>query len=99
SIVLHDGEETLPELLSALASEAPLADIPGLALKGPGDVAFRTSARRLLDDLDAAPFAKRYRSHNEHMSVPFIPIITGRGCWGKCNYCSIIAFYDDAIEA
>jgi hypothetical protein len=45
------------------------------------------------------PFAKRYRPHNQHMSVPFIPIIGGRGCWGKCSYCSIIAFYDDAIEA
>jgi hypothetical protein len=33
------------------------------------------------------------------MDVPFIPIVGGRGCWGKCTYCSIISFYDDAIEA
>ena len=38
----------------------------------------RTAARRLLDDLDGVPFARRYRRHDRHMNVPFIPIIGGR---------------------
>jgi len=99
SVVLHDGEETLVEVLSALDGGAPLSTVRGLALRGPGGVPYRTEPRRLLDDLDGVPFAKRYREHNQHMGVPFIPIIGGRGCWGKCSYCSIIAFYDDAIDA
>lgn len=99
SVVLHDGEETLVDLIQALASNAPLDTVNGLALPGEGGVAYRTAPRRLLEDLDGVPFAKRYREHNLHMGVPFIPLVGGRGCWGKCNYCSIIAFYDDAIEA
>jgi radical SAM superfamily enzyme YgiQ (UPF0313 family) len=99
SVVLHDGEETLVDLLAALSGGGALADVPGLALRTDDGASFRTAARRLLDDLDAVPFARRYRRHNRHMGVPFIPIIGGRGCWGKCSYCSIIAFYDDAIEA
>lgn len=98
SVVLHDGEETLVELLDALGGGAPLGDVRGLALRADDGAPMRTEARRLLDDLDGVPFAKRYRPHNRHMGVPFIPIIGGRGCWGKCSYCSIIAFYDDAIE-
>lgn len=99
SVVLHDGEETLVEVLEALDAGKPLADVRGLALRTDDGGAFRTAPRRLLDDLDAVPFAVRYRKHNQHMNVPFIPIIGGRGCWGKCSYCSIIAFYDDAIES
>jgi radical SAM superfamily enzyme YgiQ (UPF0313 family) len=99
SVVLHDGEETIVDVLDALESGADLAGVAGLALRDATGEPFRTASRKLVDDLDAVPFAKRYRPHNRHMGIPFIPIIGGRGCWGKCNYCSIIAFYDDAIES
>ncbi|MFO0757951.1 MAG: radical SAM protein [Byssovorax sp.] len=99
SVVLHDGEETLPDLLAALDGGVDLSTVRGLGLRTDDGAVFRTEARRLLDDLDAVPFARRYRGHNRHMGVPFIPIIGGRGCWGRCSYCSIIAFYDDAIES
>lgn len=99
SVVLHDGEETLVDLLTALDSGASLREVPGLGLRADDGAPFRTGARRLLDDLDGVPFARRYRRHDQHMNVPFIPIVGGRGCWGKCSYCSIISFYDDAIEA
>ncbi|MEZ4444693.1 MAG: radical SAM protein [Polyangiaceae bacterium] len=97
SVVLHDAEDSFPELLRSLEAKEDLATIPGLALRLDGEPR-RTAERPLLDDLDAVPFPKRYRSHNQHMGIPFIPILGGRGCWGKCSYCSIIAFYDDAIE-
>jgi len=99
SVVLHDGEETLVEVLDALVAGASLRGVAGLALRADDGAPFRTEARRLLDDLDGVPFAKRYRRHDAHMGIPFIPIIGGRGCWGKCSYCSIISFYDDAIDA
>lgn len=99
SVVLHDGEETLVDVLDALSHNKPLTEVAGLALRADDGAPMRTQSRRLLDDLDAVPFARRYRQHNRHMNIPFIPIIGGRGCWGKCSYCSIIAFYDDAIES
>ncbi|MCC7535782.1 MAG: radical SAM protein [Deltaproteobacteria bacterium] len=98
SVVLHDGEETLPELLAALDAGRPLHEVPGLALPGADGAAFRTASRRLPDDLDSVPFAKRYRQHTRHVGVPFVPIVASRGCWGRCNYCSIVAFYKDAHD-
>jgi hypothetical protein len=70
--------------------------VPGLALRGPDDAPQRTAGRRLREDLDALPFARRYRPHARHLGVPFIPIMASRGCWGACSYCSITSFYRDA---
>lgn len=96
SIVLHDGEETVVELLDALRTGAPLASVAGLALRGPKSQAFRTRGRALCADLDSLPVARRYRPHTLHVGVPFIPISGSRGCWGSCSYCSITSFYRDA---
>jgi anaerobic magnesium-protoporphyrin IX monomethyl ester cyclase len=91
TVVLHDGEHTLVALAEALVHGRSLRDTDdGLAV--------RTAERRMPDDLDAIPFPKRYRDHNRHMGVPFVPLLGGRGCWGKCNYCSIVAFYRDGRE-
>lgn len=98
TVVLHDGEETLVELCAELEAGRSLYDVPGLALLSHDGVATRTGERRLPDDLDAIPFPLRYRQHNTHMNVPFIPVLGGRGCWGKCSYCSISAYYRDGRE-
>ena len=96
SVVLHEGEETFPALLSALDEGTRLGDVPGLAYVTDDGVAAKSPARRLPDDLDRFPFPIRYRTHSEHFGVPFIPVMGGRGCWGKCTYCSITSFYRDA---
>jgi len=97
SVVLHDGEGAFGELLDALGSGGDLRAIRGLALRGPEGPA-RTEGRPLVDDLDALPFALRYRPHARHCGVPFVPIMGSRGCWGKCSYCSITSHYRDARE-
>ena len=92
SVVLHDGEETFPALLRALERATPLEQVAGLAL--PGDRGpQRTTPRGLVRDLDRLSLAHRYRSHAIHMGVPFIPVLGGRGCWGRCAFCSIRSFY------
>ena len=96
TVVLYDGEVTFRELLAALAAGADLASVPGLALRGPDGAPRRTAGRRLEDDLDPCPFPLRYRAHNRHHGVPFVPIMASRGCWGKCSYCSIISFFHEA---
>jgi anaerobic magnesium-protoporphyrin IX monomethyl ester cyclase len=98
SVVFHDGEETIVDLANAIENGAPIHDVGGLALRGSDGAAFRTGERRMPDELDNLPFAKRYRAHNRHMGVPFVPLIGGRGCWSKCSYCSIVAFYRDGRE-
>ncbi len=98
SVVLYDGEETFTELLDVLSQGGDLHQIAGMALLSHDGKAMRTQGRRLIEDLDSIPFAKRYRGHTSHMGIPFIPIMGSRGCWGSCNYCSIVAVYNDARE-
>lgn len=98
SVVLHEGERTFVELLDALESSRRTAEIPGLAVLSDDGVPLRTEPRRLIEDLDELPFSVRYREHDRHFGVPFIPIMGGRGCWGNCVYCSITSFYRDARE-
>lgn len=95
SIVLHDGEDTFPELLAALEQDAPLDSIPGLAFSRDGQVV-RGPGRGLDKDLDRFPFPRRYRTPSRHAGVPFFPIMGSRGCWGSCSYCSITSFYRQA---
>jgi radical SAM superfamily enzyme YgiQ (UPF0313 family) len=98
SVVMHDGEETLVDLVSAIGRGSALHDVAGLAILGHDGLAMRTGERRMPDDLDSFPFARRYRPHNRHMGIPFVPVIGSRGCWSKCSYCSIVAFYRDGRE-
>ena len=99
SLVLHEGEETFPALLGALATGAPLGEVPGLAIRDNDGSARRTASRGIASDLDALPFPLRYRPHTRHFGVPFVPIMGSRGCWGACEYCSITSFYRDARRA
>lgn len=96
SVVMHDGEATFVELLRALELARPLEDVPGLAILDEADEPLRTPGRRLVEDLDQLPFPKRYRPHTRQVGVPFIPVMGGRGCWGRCSFCSIMSFYRDA---
>jgi len=48
--------------------------------------------RPLIEDLDSIPFPKRddYSRYNEENHFA---IITSRGCYGNCSFCSVNAFY------
>jgi hypothetical protein len=96
SVVLHDGEQTFVDLLRALGNGGAIAQVPGLAVRAEDGRAVRTAPRKLLDDLDQLPFARRYRPHARHAGIPFIPLMGSRGCWGSCTFCSITTFYRDA---
>ena len=97
SVVLYEGEETIVDLLTALAEKRDLAGVAGLAFLGPQGVV-RTAARNLAQDLDALPMARRYRAHTRHLGVPFVPISGSRGCWARCSFCSITSQLRDARE-
>jgi radical SAM superfamily enzyme YgiQ (UPF0313 family) len=112
SVVLYEGEETLVALLSALQRGAPLREVAGLALRrtrpdggppdgGPSDGGppLWTATRGLVRELDRLPLPLRYRPHALHMSVPFVPVLGGRGCWGRCAFCSITSFYREGRGA
>lgn len=96
SIVLREGERTAVDLAFALAHGAPLADVPGLALRDERGAPRCTASRPIAADLDALPLAHRWRAPTRHLGVPFLPISGSRGCWGSCDFCGIKAYYRDA---
>ncbi len=90
SLVLHEGERSVVELLEALEEQRSLDELPGLALPRP---ARRSPGRPIESDLDALPRPFRYRKHSKHLGVDFIPVMGSRGCWGRCSFCSISSFH------
>jgi radical SAM superfamily enzyme YgiQ (UPF0313 family) len=85
TVVLHDGEGTITDLMAALRDGRPLEGVTGLALRDAAGVPVRTAGRRLEDDLDALPFARRYRAHTRHMGVPFVPLWRAAGAGARAR--------------
>jgi radical SAM superfamily enzyme YgiQ (UPF0313 family) len=96
SVVLYDGEDTIVDLLAALAARRSLEEVAGLAFHNASGAVVRTAPRFLPQDLDALPIVQRYRPHTRHMRIPFVPVSGGRGCWASCSFCSITTVLRDA---
>ena len=96
SVVLYDGEDTIVDLLAALAARRSLEEVAGLAFRNASGAVVRTAPRFLPQDLDALPIVQRYRPHTRHMRIPFVPVSGGRGCWASCSFCSITTVLRDA---
>ncbi len=97
-IVIGEGEQTIAELLSHLASQglSGLETISGIAFRGADGRTVRTPARPQIASLDSLPFPDRaaidiqqyvdvWRTHHGMGSVS---LITARGCPYTCTWCS-----------
>ncbi len=91
SVVRHDGEETLAEMLDALGRGERPSQIAGLVWRE-GEGVVKGPVRAPTSDLDSLP--RPHRSGEPYvvggMTVDFL--ITARGCVGECSYCSIAAY-------
>jgi radical SAM superfamily enzyme YgiQ (UPF0313 family) len=94
SIVLGEGEETFPELVSAVKEGSPLEQVHGLALKLEGKVC-KTQKRPLIEDLDELPFPERDTLPAVLRNFGFASIVSSRGCYGRCSFCSVDGFYSN----
>jgi anaerobic magnesium-protoporphyrin IX monomethyl ester cyclase len=92
-VVRGEGEETF----RALVSGQPPEEIDGLSFKQDGEVV-HNSDRALIGDLDSIPLPDRSRRGRKY-KLPFADldsnvataydmIITSRGCWGRCTFCT-----------
>ena len=93
TIIRHDGEITLVELLSVLDQPARWRDVAGVCCRDDAGSPVRAEDRRQPDDLDALPFPLRDRPHMEHVGRKFAPIAGSRGCYGDCAYCCINSWH------
>ena len=94
-IVRGEGEETAIELHEALKSGDSLQKVRGITYRDNGRVA-STPMRPLIADLDSLPFPAyyllplhRYKLHPPHgRRLPFMAMLTSRGCPYNCIFCS-----------
>jgi anaerobic magnesium-protoporphyrin IX monomethyl ester cyclase len=90
SIGLGEGEE----LICALADHPDqIAHIPGVCYRGPDGVPVTNVSTGNPENLDALPFPKRTTFH-EYFDKRIASILSSRGCWRNCAFCSINAWYE-----
>ncbi len=92
-IVKGEGEITSSELILALKGEGALDSVKGILFRREGEVV-ETPDRPFMEDLDELPFpsrkllaSRKYR-YPDALRSPAFPIITSRGCPGKCSFCT-----------
>jgi radical SAM superfamily enzyme YgiQ (UPF0313 family) len=97
-LVIGEGERTFPELLTGLATmNGALPDIDGIAYRDEAGKIVQTRPRKWLSlqDADAYPTwedidMQRYINIGVGGFPGFmaVPVLTGRGCTGRCTFCS-----------
>jgi len=92
-VVRGEAEQTLPDLVEALAGDRPLAAIPGITFrrKEDGEIV-RNPAAPLVADLDALPFPAFHLFPDVRFCRHF-PLELGRGCPFSCTFCSTNDFF------
>lgn len=92
--VVGEGDETIVEMLRRAAAGAPLAGLPGTVARR-GDELVRGPERPPIEDLDRLPLSALEllplpHYHALTLPVPFVTMVTTRGCPHRCRYCAQI---------
>jgi radical SAM superfamily enzyme YgiQ (UPF0313 family) len=90
SVVLHEGEETLCELVDRIAAGRDWRTTAGIAFRADG--AISESEKRLrIADLDGIPFPARDTLPDLLASQPnpVASVISSRGCHRRCRFCAV----------
>ena len=96
AVVMGEGEVTIVELINAIASNADLSSIKGIAYRE-GDGVKINPRRELIKDVDTIGMPAydifpveiyKYRRESNCKVTDFVmPVLSGRGCTFNCNFC------------
>jgi anaerobic magnesium-protoporphyrin IX monomethyl ester cyclase len=96
AIVIGEGEETVIELVNAIGDLKALATVKGIAYRD-GENVIVNQRRPLIQDIDSIPwpayecFPMEYyrllRAPHATNADFVMPMLSGRGCTFKCNFC------------
>ena len=89
SIALGEGEELVPMLAENIPSPENVA---GLCYRATDGSIRTTPGNRNPEDLDLLPFPLR-TTFPSYFDTPIASILSSRGCWRNCAFCSINAWY------
>jgi radical SAM superfamily enzyme YgiQ (UPF0313 family) len=95
-VVIGEGEETILEILDSVSERSKLDKVRGIAFRK-GDKIVVNERRTLIKDVDSIPFPA-YHMFPMHyyrlLRMPHctsrdfvMPLLSGRGCPFKCNFC------------
>ncbi|MFA5809639.1 MAG: radical SAM protein, partial [Thermoleophilia bacterium] len=96
SIVIGEGEETVPELIAKLEKGESLAGVAGVAFRADDGATIKNEPRPLIEDLDTIPiprrellgdFDKYVSPPGSYKEKPIAIVMTSRGCKARCIYC------------
>lgn len=95
-VVIGEGEITAVELFNAIDSKTPLRNVKGIAFLD-GDKLVKTPERPLIHDIDTIEppayhlfpidYYALLRDPNMSNADRGMPVLSGRGCTFKCNFC------------
>jgi radical SAM superfamily enzyme YgiQ (UPF0313 family) len=94
SVVLYEGEETLPELAARLAEDGDWRATPGLAYRADGG-GRESAPRAKLQQLDDLPFPARDTLPALLSADPnaAASVLSSRGCYRHCTFCGVAGFF------
>lgn len=92
SVVLGEAEETICHLTQAVKSNSSLSCVDGIAIRTETGI-IETKKRPLIEDLDSLPFPERDTLPMVMKNFNFASIVSSRGCYGRCSFCSVDGFY------
>lgn len=101
-IVMSEGEITTVELVKTLDKGLPLKNVKGIVFRDNGEI-IKNEPRPFIENLDELPFPS-YRDIDFKKYIMLVPpivtskevkanIISSRGCYGKCTFCSTKVFW------
>ncbi len=91
-IVVHEGEQTLLDLVAAGPHKHAWGQIPGIVYREKGLVR-RTGERRAIEELDTLPVPDRRGAIHLFAGVPTAYLLGSRGCVARCDYCCIVTLH------
>ena len=104
--VIGEGDITIVELAESINSKNKLHEVKGLLIREDGKLCF-TEPRPLIENLDILPLPAwdllpKISEHyipplNSYNRSPVGFLVTTRGCYAKCNYCSR-AVYQNTVR-
>lgn len=90
SIAISEGEQIMCALAAHLSE---LEQVPGICYRRKDGTVTTNACQGNPKNLDVLPFPKRTTFYR-YFDKPIASVLTSRGCWRNCLFCSINAWYE-----